>query len=197
MLEAEEKEKWLYVPTTIHIVLAAITIVLCLPFPIFAYFNYVTALAGGIIAFDAFLGGAMAIMTVSIMYTRRGPTFGILVGQDKGLVGIAAAAFVGTAAAIVNLCLEFIGCGSRNTSLSLMEFTFNETCAEANVTLTVGSAPLYRRPFFAFQYGWYQGCLDDMPILIAFLVLFAALAVTNIITIVHYARVNRRSQAHI
>jgi hypothetical protein len=182
-----EYQSEFWVPVTRHIVIFALLVAFWLPFLVLGFLQYISALSGLVaVGAQAFLSAWLGAWLSGIMYRRRGAVFPIAVGHDTSAIGIAVGALILCAGALVNVALEFSGCDSHNTDLSLAVFTFNQTCAELNVTITVGDPFLYRRPQFAFQYGWYQGCLDDMPVVITLMVIFAADIVLDALVIWHF-----------
>ena len=188
-MSAPGPEAFLWVPVTTHIVLFAVLFGINIPFLVFAFLQYISSITALlVVGAQMFLAGWIGGGLSGLMHIRKGPVMPIVVGQDKTSIGTAAGAIVLTALGIINLCLAFGGCGARETSSSLMSFTFNETCAEANVTLTVGDPILYRRPQFAFQYGWYQVCLDDLAVVITLIVIFAADIVMDALIMAHMWR---------
>src|SRR5277367_2358023 len=179
----------LWLPVNPHIVIFSLLVAFNIPLLVFAFLQYISSITALFVSFaQAFLAGWLGGSIAGLMHIRSGPVMPIVVGMDKSAIGISFGAIVLCIVGIINLSLAFGGCGSHNTDLSLMEFTFNQTCAVANLTLTVGDPILYRRPMFAFQYGWYQACLDDMPVLIALIALFAADIGVDIAVIVHMWR---------
>jgi hypothetical protein len=180
-----QSEFW--VPVTRHIVIFALLILFWLPLLVLGFLQYISALSGLVaVGAQAFLSGWLGARLSGLMYIRRGPMFPVAIGHDTSSIGIAIGAIILCAGALVNVALEFGGCSSHNTNLSLAEFTFNETCAMLNETITVGDPFLYRRPQFAFQYGWYQGCLDDMPVVITLMIIFIADIVLDALVIWHF-----------
>lgn len=105
-----------------------------------------------------------------------------------GVVAIVAAVF--SLIALVNTSLGLAGCPvQRDSNQTLAAWLFN------NDTLLPGSCPggeadwtaLQRRPRFAVEFHWFQLCLDERPLGIAFAVFCAALIVVDIVVaVVHF-----------
>lgn len=197
----DKRHYWLELPIARHAtlmgILAALTLMATVPF---AFLDYVSALSSLFLFPAIALVAVLAVPLASIMYLRRPKTntFAAPMGYENLTFGLALGATALAIAALVNVSLEFSGCSSGRTQLDLLNFTFNATCADANATLT--SIPpdwkqLRRHPFFAFEFLWLQGCLDDLPVVVFLLIVYALIAAVCIVVAISMWNVRRDSLA--
>jgi hypothetical protein len=191
--ELEARGFWLYPSVAFHSYLTGAFIVPALVLVPFFFLTYVSALTGLLAIPMGFVGGALAMPLAGLMHVRRGPRFRMLVGQDNMLFGLGIACLILSLLGVINPALEWIGCGASETESSFPSYIFNQTCPELNSTIAIGNQPQYRRPFFAFMLGWYQGCIDDYPVVILLMVIFAWFVVHCCILIGYAYRMRRDS----
>jgi hypothetical protein len=151
----------------------------------FAFLSYAAPQSSLFVAPMTFaLVGLLAVPLAMIMYVRDAgdkALFRMPYGYDNLLVGVGIVSGLLALGALVNVALMFAGCGSTYTAEGVAQYIFDETCAELNATLTVGSLPLYRRPNFAMNMFWYQGCLDEIAVVIFLIIDYAAIALASFI----------------
>lgn len=93
--------------------------------------------------------------------------FTTAVGSDVCVAGLAIVAIAAALMFSGNLTSALVGCRSRGSPDALAQFIFNTT----NASTVTDWTELERRPYFATEFLWYQLCLDDYAMTIAWVVL--------------------------
>jgi hypothetical protein len=189
--ELEARGFWLYASVAFHAYLTAALIVPVAILSVFFFLPYIVGLTGLLGIWMGMLGGMFAMPLAGLMHVRSGPRFRLLVGQDNMLFGMGLACLILSILGVVNSGLILMGCNAGETASSFAGYIFNETCADLNVTITIGDQPAYRRPFFAFKIGWYQGCIDDYPVVIVIMVIMTWLVVHSAIAMGYSYRLRK------
>jgi len=189
--------KYVYTPNTTFVVLATLVFVgvALVVVPAFLLFKHAVWQLAAFAIVEAMLGTAMVLQ-----HWTRSKVGETIDGTRYVMTEETLPAFVGILA-LVSMALELVAvgllaynlasCPTRGTNEALGIFVFNTSDA-GNVT---DWASLWRRPYFADEFTWYQLCLDDEAASWTILAFFAANAILCIVVAVVEFRLPTTSAA--
>lgn len=153
---------------------------LILALPSFAIWKVgVTFVLPMAVVFQFFLAGVLSTQLLGRSFAQGLPPghLAIVKGSDHLAAYSAVIAAISTAIAAVLMIVMLGGCSTRSTPESLASWVYGES---ANCSAPIDWLNLTRRPYFATDFTWYQGCQDDKPVVIAFLILSGYLIVVDV-----------------
>lgn len=176
----------LWLPVTFFQVMTGVLVAMLLAATVpFFFLSYISAQSGLALTVSAFFTGALCAPLASLLYRRNHPTdnsvFRELPGYDVMIWALSGLSALAALAALANQLLLFVSCGDKRGELDLLAYVFNLSLAASNQTLTLGSSLAYRQPFFATNILWFQACLDESPVVIALLAIYAGVAAVSLV----------------
>lgn len=182
--------KYLYTPDTLFVVLTTLVLLgaALLVVPSYLLFKHGVWQMVAFAVTQAMLGTAMVMQhwTKSKVHEIVGGKRYVMTEETLppwiGSFALVCMAFELTAIGL--LAYNLGGCTTRGTNEALGTFIFNTSDA-GNVT---DWAELWRRPYFADEFKWYQLCLDDAAVAWVVLAFFAANAILCLVVAVFELR---------